>query len=77
MTWMISENGETGTLTRVFGASEDAPLRGDFDGDGKDDLAVKRNASNIRTWQRSSDGVTDQTTVGTAANFAIPAVGTC
>lgn len=76
ITWMIAENGGAGTLTVSFGVSADIPLRGDFDGDGKDDLAVKKSGTNIWMWRRSSDGVTDQTTVGTAANFPIPSAGT-
>ena len=78
--WLIKENGGAGTLTQVFGtpgafAVRDIALRGDFDGDGKDDIAVKKNGTAIWQWRRSSDGVTDQRTVGTPGNFPIPATG--
>ena len=53
----------------------DIALRGDFDGDGKDDIAVKKNGTAIWQWRRSSDGVTGQATVGTPGNFPIPATG--
>ena len=78
--WLIKENGGGGTLTQVFGtpgalAARDMALRGDFDGDGKDDIAVKKNGTAIWQWRRSSDGATDQRTVGTPGNFPIPATG--
>lgn len=78
--WLIKENGGSGTLTQVFGtpgafAVRDIAMRGDFDGDGKDDIAVKKNGSAIWQWRRSSDGVIDQTTVGAPTNFPIPATG--
>lgn len=78
--WLIKENGGAGTLTQVFGtpgayAVRDIALRGDFDGDGKDDIAVKKNGTAIWQWRRSSDGATGQATVGTAGNFPIPATG--
>ena len=78
--WLIEENGGAGTLSQVFGtpgdfAVRDVALRGDFDGDGKDDIAVKKKGSAIWQWRRSSDGVIDQTTVGAPNNFPIPATG--
>lgn len=78
--WLIRENGGAATLTQVLGtpgtfAVRDIALRGDFDGDGKDDIAVKKNGSAIWQWRRSRDGTIDQTTVGTPTSFPIPAVG--
>lgn len=78
--WLIRENGGPATLTQVFGtpgafATRDTALRGDFDGDGKDDIAVKKNGSAIWQWRRSRDGTIDQATVGTATSFPIPATG--
>ena len=78
--WLIKENGGAGSLTQVFGtpgeyAVRDIALRGDFDGDGKDDIAVKKNGSAIWQWRRSSDGVIGQATVGAPTHFPIPATG--
>lgn len=78
--WLIKENGGPGSLAQVFGtpgdyAVRDLALRGDFDGDGKDDIAVRKNGTAIWQWRRSSDAVIDQATVGTPSGFPIPATG--
>ncbi len=78
--WQIMENGGAGTLFQVLGtpgdfAVRDIALRGDFDGDGKDDIAVKKNGTATWQWRRSADGAIDQTSVGSPGNFPIPATG--
>lgn len=78
--WYVRENGGSGSLSMAFGTPgagtvRDIALRGDYDGDGKDDIAVKVINTATWKWRRSSDGVIDQTTVGAPGDFPIPQYG--
>jgi subtilisin-like proprotein convertase family protein len=68
LSWYIRES-ISGNLRAVqFGASSDVPVRGDFDGDGKADIAVYRrptgSPANTFFVLRSSDGAIQAATFG-------------
>lgn len=54
--WHVSN--EDGTSTRTFGSPADQPVSGDYDGDGKTDVAVVSKVGTRAFWNinRSSDG---------------------
>jgi hypothetical protein len=58
--WFIRENGGTGTVTRLFGLTSlasvtDRPICGDYNGDGKQDIAIYRSANSSFYWLNSPD----------------------
>ena len=40
--WYIYRSSDAGVTTRAFGIAEDLPVVADYDGDGKDDIAIYR-----------------------------------
>ena len=55
-----------------FGANGDVPLLGDFDGDGKSDLAVFRPATAYWFYRRSRDGQLRGIHFGTSSDIPVP-----
>lgn len=56
--WYIKENGGNGFVARHFGisgntTSRDIPVAGDYNGDGKSDIAVYRRSNNTFYWLNS------------------------
>lgn len=56
--WYIKENGGSGSLNTVFGtpgaaAARDLAICGDYNGDGKNDIAVYRRSNNTFYWLNS------------------------
>ncbi|HXG86466.1 MAG TPA: VCBS repeat-containing protein [Pyrinomonadaceae bacterium] len=57
-TWFIRENGGSGFVTRQFGLTSlasvtDRPICGDYNGDGKQDIAIYRSSSSNFFWLNS------------------------
>jgi putative transposon-encoded protein len=68
-TWFIRDSNGGAVSTISFGTSGDIPVPGDYDGDGKDDVAIYRSG---QWWvNRSSGGVTTQN-FGIGSDTAIP-----
>lgn len=56
--WFIQENGGTGRVFRTFGLTSlasvtDRPICGDYNGDGKQDIAIYRSANSSFYWFNS------------------------
>ena len=69
---LVFEEVFTGDLDTQFGTTEDKPQIGDFDGDGKADLAVMRPSNNTWYFLRTTAGFTG-ITWGQAGDVAAPA----
>ncbi len=59
-TWFIQENGGTGRVIRPFGLTSlagvtDRPICGDYNGDGKQDIAIYRSSTSSFFWLNSPD----------------------
>ncbi|HEX8636746.1 MAG TPA: VCBS repeat-containing protein [Pyrinomonadaceae bacterium] len=57
-TWFIRENGGSGVVIRSFGLTSlasvtDRPICGDYNGDGKQDIAIYRSANSTFYWLNS------------------------
>ena len=57
-TWFIRENGGSGMVTRAFGLTSlasvtDRPICGDYNGDGKQDIAIYRSSNSSFYWLNS------------------------
>lgn len=57
-TWFIQENGGTGRVVRPFGLTSfasvtDRPICGDYNGDGKQDIAIYRSSNSSFYWLNS------------------------
>jgi hypothetical protein len=57
-TWFVRENGGTGFVARSFGLTSlasvtDRPICGDYNGDGKQDIAIYRSANSTFYWLNS------------------------
>jgi len=57
-TWYIQENGGTGRVIRPFGLTSlasvtDRPICGDYNGDGKQDIAIYRSSNSSFYWLNS------------------------
>ncbi len=57
-TWFIRENGGSSTVTRQFGFNSlasvtDRPICGDYNGDGKQDIAIHRSTDSSFFWLNS------------------------
>ena len=52
--WSIKRSSDNGLTEVQFGAASDVPVRGDFDGDGRNDLAVYRPSNGGWYIQRSN-----------------------
>jgi len=55
----------------MWGASGDVPVTGDFDGDGKTDVATFRPSAGIWYILRSSDGTPQQVTWGASGDVPV------
>ena len=68
--WYVLRSTNGAVTSTSFGSTDDVPVRGDYDGDGADDIAVFRNG----TWHlnRSTAGLV-QSPFGTATDVPIPA----
>ena len=53
--WWILQSSDNSVKVTQWGIAEDKPQAGDFDGDGKDDLAVFRPSTGVWYILRSSD----------------------
>lgn len=59
-TWFVQENGGTGRVIRPFGFTSfasvtDRPICGDYNGDGKQDIAIYRSSNSSFFWLNSPD----------------------
>lgn len=57
-TWFVQENGGTGRVIRPFGLTSfasvtDRPICGDYNGDGKQDIAIYRSSNSSFYWLNS------------------------
>lgn len=81
-TWYVLENGGSNTFRAVQlgigGAApqqRDIPLRADFDGDGRADVAVYRGSSASWFWLNSSNGTFNTRQFGQTGDFPVPSLG--
>jgi hypothetical protein len=78
LTWNIQRSSNTSIVDVVqFGWDTDFPVPGDYDGDGKFDIAVQRPGADYRTQTvfyvlLSSNGTTQVTSFGIAGDRAVP-----
>lgn len=71
--WMVMGQTGSATVTQQFGGSSDKPIPGDYDGDGKTDFAIYREAtpnsiffvwpSSGGSWSANPFGLTGDTTI--------------
>ena len=61
------------SITQPFGVSTDLPAAEDFDGDGKTDLAVYRQATGTWLIRRSGSGQLQVTPFGSGLDYPQPA----
>ena len=59
-TWYVQENGGSGRVIRPFGLTSfasvtDRPICGDYNGDGKQDIAIYRSSNSSFYWLNSPD----------------------
>jgi hypothetical protein len=66
---MQSSNGAI--QTRTFGVASDIPAQGDYDGDGKGDIAVWRPAGGQFWIQVTSNGAIANSTLGTTGDGVV------
>lgn len=77
--WFIRNTGTGGLVPPVFFGvpdptfmNNDLPLRGDFDGDGRNDIAVWRRATGVWYWLNSTNGTLGAQQWGSSNDVPLP-----
>ena len=70
--WYILRSGNGTVQSTAFGAMNDSPAVGDYDGDGRDDIGVFRRSNGNWYYINSSTGAVGGTAFGAVGDISVP-----